>query len=116
MHPWWRAEGCAATYFDFTVSAVFNLLFVFVWTFACARLAMSTRNHKLRRRLRWVQAVLTLAPALLVLVRGVLLVVPNSWPTTRRYLRDGELLVVVSVGVHTVHMLVFRPVRRPPSL
>ena len=110
MHPWWRAEGCAATYFDFAISALFQLGFVLVWTVACARLATSMRNHKLRGRLRWVQAVFTLAPSLLVLVRGLLLVVPTSWPTTRRVLRDVELLVIVVAGMHAVHALVLRPV------
>ena len=110
MHPWWRAEGCAGTYFDVAISAVFFVLFVLTWTFACARLATTVVNHQIRARLRWAQAVFTLAPVVLILVRGALLGVPNSWPTTRRYMRDAELLVIIIAGAHALHAFVFRPV------
>ena len=117
MHPWWRAEGCAATYFDTSLSALFVGCFAVAWTLACARLRKTVINHQIRMRLRWLQVVFTLAPILLVMIRGALLAVPNTWPTTRRYLRDAELLLIILCGVHALRALVFRPIlRRRPSL
>ena len=110
MHPWWRAEGCAATYFDTSLSALFVGCFAVAWTLACARLRKTVINHQIRMRLRWLQVVFTLAPILLVMIRGALLAVPNTWPTTRRYLRDAELLLIILCGVHALRALVFRPI------
>ena len=110
MHPWWRAEGCAATYFDTSLSALFVGCFAVAWTLACARLRKTVINHQIRMRLRWLQIVFTLAPILLVMIRGALLAVPNTWPTTRRYLRDAELLLIILCGVHALRALVFRPI------
>ena len=60
------SKGCAGTYFDVAISAVFGVLFVLTWNFACARLATTVVNTKIRARLRWAQAVFTLAPVVLV--------------------------------------------------
>lgn len=109
-HRWWLAEGCAATYGAVLLTALFMVCFVATWTYACLRLARTLLNHKMRARLRFVQFAFTLAPPLLVLLRIVLLFFPASWSTTRRLLRDAELLGVVTASLYTAWALVCRPV------
>ena len=109
-HSWWRSEGCAATYGAVGVTALFTLVFECAWTYACLRLAKTLINHKMRRRLRSVQLAFTLAPMLLLLLRAALLFIPATWPTSRRFARDVELLIILLAALTATHMLICRPV------
>lgn len=109
-HRWWLAEGCGTTYSAVALTALFVICFEVAWTAACQRLVGTILNLKMRARLRLVQLTFTLVPLLLLLVRAVLLVVPVHWPTFRRFLRDGELLVILLATVAASWALVCRPV------
>ena len=109
-HSWWRSEGCATTYGAVGVTALFTLVFECAWSYACLRLAKTLINHKIRRRLRFVQLAFTLAPILLLLLRAALLFIPATWPTSRRFFRDVELLIILLAALTATHTLICRPV------
>ncbi|KAL1521553.1 hypothetical protein AB1Y20_021212 [Prymnesium parvum] len=108
-HPWWRNEGCADTNASAVGSALFLAPFLFYWTVACVRLRRLLINDQLVRRLVAVQLTFTLVPTLILILRIVLMQFPSHWASTRRLMRDGELLLALIGSTACVRALVSRP-------
>ena len=115
-YSWWMNEGCALTYGSVALSCVYVLCFEVLWARACSRLARTILNRKLRRRLRLVQLTFIVGPMAIVLLRGALLVVPSDWPSTRKLMRDTELVFCLLAALTALYALVLRPLREERPL
>ena len=92
------------------MTCLFTLCFEALWTFACLRLARTLINQTMRKRLRRIQATFTLAPLTLLALRISLVILPGTWPTSRRTVRDVELVVTLLAVLIATYALVYRPV------